>query len=232
MTERVEIARGTRPGRAGVLAMVPLVIAYAPFALVIGATAADHGDAVAGWAGSWLIYGGSAHLAAMRTLYEAGPAMAILTGLLVHARLLVYSAGLARTWPSQPRWFRFAAAGLIIDPTFAAAERHASGCPDAGQQRRYFVAAGLTLGAGWSAAIAAGALVGSRLDGIHLEVVVPLCLLALIGEALRSVGTRAVVVVAALVAVFAARLPAGMGLLAAVGAGTCAGQITDRRARR
>ena len=60
--------------------MVPLLVAYMPFALVIGATAAEHGSPVAGWAGSWLIYGGSAHLAAIRTLDEAGPVMAIITG--------------------------------------------------------------------------------------------------------------------------------------------------------
>ena len=84
-----------------------------------------HGAPLAGWAGSWLIFGGSAHLAAIRTLDQAGAVAAILTGLLINARLLVYSASLARRWRGQPRWFRVAAAGLIIDPTWAAAERHA-----------------------------------------------------------------------------------------------------------
>ena len=49
--------------RAGVVAMVPFVLGYAPFALVIGAAVAKSGDPLAGWSGSWLIYGGSAHLA-------------------------------------------------------------------------------------------------------------------------------------------------------------------------
>ena len=142
--------------RSGALAMLPLLASYIPFALVIGSTAADHGAALAGWAGSVLIFGGSAHLAALRTLDEAGPLAAILTGLLVNARLLVYSASLARRWPEQPRWFRLVAAGLIIDPTWAAAERHAGQCSDPRQQRRYFLAAGLTLAAGWSGAMAVG----------------------------------------------------------------------------
>jgi predicted branched-subunit amino acid permease len=59
----------------GVLTMLPLLAAYIPFALVIGAAVAEHGSPVAGWSGSWLIYGGSAHLAAIRTLDEAGPAV-------------------------------------------------------------------------------------------------------------------------------------------------------------
>jgi len=157
--------------------------------------------------------------------------MAILTGLLVNARLLVYSAGLARSWPGQPRWFRIAAAPLIIDPTFAAAERHALECGDAAQQRRYFIGAGLTLGAGWSAAIAVGAAVGSRLDGLDLDIVVPLCLLALIGSSLRISASLLVVVVAAAVAALAAALPAGAGILAAVAAGSVSGVLWDRRSR-
>src|SRR5829696_6794379 len=77
-------------------------------ALVIGTIVAEHGDPLAGWAGSSLTFGGSAHLAAIRTLDDAGPVVAIFTGLLINARLLVYSASLARRWSDQPLWFRFA----------------------------------------------------------------------------------------------------------------------------
>ena len=162
--------------RSGALAMLPLLASYIPFALVIGSSAADHGAALAGWAGSFLIFGGSAHLAALRTLDQAGPLAAILTGLLVNARLLVYSTSLARRWPEQPGWFRVVAAGLIIDPTWAAAERHAGQCTDPRQQRRYFLAAGLTLGAVWSGAMAVGAVDGGsprRARSPDLHPVVP-----------------------------------------------------------
>ncbi|MFM2076504.1 MAG: hypothetical protein RJA49_394, partial [Actinomycetota bacterium] len=60
--------------RAGMLAMLPLIAGYLPFALVVGAAVAEHGTPWAGWAGSWLIYGGSAHLATVRTLDKAGHA--------------------------------------------------------------------------------------------------------------------------------------------------------------
>lgn len=216
---------------AGALAMLPLIAAYAPFAVVIGAAVADHGAVLAGWAGSWLVFGGRAHLATIRTLDDAGPVIAIFTGLLINARLVVYSASLAGRWPQQPRWFRIAAAGLIIDPTWAAAERHAEQCDDLAQQRRYFIAAGLTLGCGWSGAIAAGALAGARLAWLDLDIVVPLCLLGLIGSALRTGGARSVIVVAALVAVLTVHLPAGSGLLLAIVAGTSVGVLHDRRSR-
>jgi predicted branched-subunit amino acid permease len=215
--------------RDGVLAMLPLLAAYIPFALVIGAAVADHGAPLAGWAGSWLIYGGSAHVAAIRTLDENGAVAAILTGLLINARLLVYSASLGRRWAAQPRWFRVVAAGLIIDPTWAAAERHSGQCTDLGQQRRYFLAAGLTLGAGWSGAIAMGALMGARLDWLDLEIVIPLCLLGLVGAGLRASGARSVIVVAATVAVATTGWPAGTGLLVSIVAGCAAGLAHDRR---
>ena len=89
--------------RDGALAMLPLLAAYVPFALVIGSVAADHGRPLAGWAGSWLIFGGSAHLAALRTLDQAGPVAAILTGLLVNARLArVQRVARPAAGPSNP----------------------------------------------------------------------------------------------------------------------------------
>lgn len=217
--------------RSGAMAMIPLLAAFIPFGLVIGSAAADQGEPLAGWAGSWLIYGGSAHLATIRTLETAGPVAAIVTGLLVNARLLVYSASLAQHWREQPRWFRVAAAGLIIDPTWAAADKHAGHCTDPRAQRRYFIAAGLTLGLGWSGAIAAGALVGARLDWLDLEIVVPLCLLGLVGAGLRASGARSVIVVAAATALLTAGWPAGTGLLMAVAAGCAAGMASERRTR-
>jgi predicted branched-subunit amino acid permease len=226
-----ELGAVRSPIRQGAAAMLPLVVAYAPFAFVIGAAAADHGTPIAGWAGSWLIYGGSAHLATIRTLDDAGPLLAIATGLLINARLLVYSAGLARSWPNQPRWFRIAAAGLIIDPTFAAGERFAADCRNVVDQRRHFLAAGLTLGAGWSAAIGLGAVLGSRMGGVDVDIVIPLCLLALVGDALRDSGSRVVVFVAALVGAFTSSLPAGTGLLLAIAAGAWTGLASERRSR-
>jgi branched chain amino acid efflux pump len=111
--------------RDGVTAMAPFVVGYAPFALAVGAVVASHGDRVAGWAGSWLIYGGSAHLSTLRTLDRSGLLLAILAGALVNARV-IYSAPLATRGSTQPTWFRLVAAPLIIDPTWALATRAAT----------------------------------------------------------------------------------------------------------
>lgn len=217
--------------RAGAVAMLPLVAGYVPFALVIGAAVAHHGARLAGWAGSWLIFGGSAHLATIRTLEKSGAVAAVLTGLLINARLVVYSASLARRWIDQPRWFRVVGAALIIDPTWALAERHADRCADPRAQRRYFLAAGLTLGIAWSLAIAVGIVVGSRLDWLDVDIVVPLCLVTLIGGGIRARTERCIIAVAASTAVLTRNLPSGTGLLLAVAAGVAAGGAMDRRTR-
>ena len=220
-----ELARGDAWSdvRAGALSMVPLVVAYVPFALVIGTVLADHGGVLVGLVGTWLIFGGSAHLATVRTAGQAGAAVAVLTGVLVNARLVVYSAGLARHWSRQPWWFRLVAAPLVIDPTWAVGERLAKECPDPAAQRRRFLAAGMTLGVGFSAAVATGMLAGTQVPTGDLVIAVPLCLLALVGPGLRQRANRRVVMAASAVAVVTSAWPSGTGLLVAIIGGCAAG---------
>jgi predicted branched-subunit amino acid permease len=208
--------------------MLPLIAAYLPFALVIGNAVAEHGDRLAGWSGSWLIYGGSAHLTALRTLDDAGAAAAIVAALLLNARLLLYSADLARAWRGQPRWFRLVAAGLIIDPTWAVGQRHAAGCSNLRDQRRFFLAAGLTLGTGWAAAIAVGAVAGGTVTWLDLDIVVPLCMLALVSDRLQRRNWQVVAAsVAAALATGGWPPAASLPLVVIVGCAT--GALADAR---
>jgi predicted branched-subunit amino acid permease len=209
--------------RAGALAMAPLVVGYAPFALVIGAAVARVEPPVAGWSGSWLIYGGSAHLAALQGIAGGETLVAIATALLVHARLLVYSASMAPQWADQPRWFRLLGPALLIDPTWALVQQHPQGSPEA--RRGFFLGAGLLLGAVWSTLIAVGAIAGSRLPSVGLEMAAPLCLIALLGSRLRDRAHRWAAVAGAGTAVVGLAWPYGMGIAAAIVAGTVAAHL-------
>ena len=64
----------------------------------------------------------------------------------------------------------------MIDPIWAVIDRRNSDRETAAAQRRFFIAAGLTFGAGWCGLVALGAVIGDRLDGRHLAIAVPLCL--------------------------------------------------------
>ncbi len=155
--------------------------------------------------------------------------LAIFTGLVINARMLVYSAGLAVRWPHQPRWFRIAAAGLINDPTFAVADRDAREHDDPREQRRFFVGAGLTLLACWSVGMGAGAVIGTRLDGIDLGIVAPLCLLAMVGDGLRAGPTPASSCCRPhRWRCSPRRSPRGRESSSAVAVGTAAGAVADR----
>jgi predicted branched-subunit amino acid permease len=221
-------SRRRPPGRDGVVAMAPLVLAFAPFALVIGSSVASLDDPVAGWAGSWLIFGGSAHLAAVHGLLDGAPVLAVLTGLLVQVRLLVYGASVAPRWREQPRWFRAVAPALLIDPTWALADRHDQPDRSLVEQRRFFLAAGLTLGVAWSAMIAAGAVIGDRLPDVGLDLAAPLCLLALVGVRLRERRHRWAAISAAVVALVTSGWAAGTGMVVAIGAGCVAAVVIGR----
>jgi predicted branched-subunit amino acid permease len=213
--------------RDGVQVTLPFVAGLAPFALAIGAAVAVHGDAVAGWSGSWLIYGGSAHLATLHTLETSGLLVAILAGVLIQTRLLVYSVGLSQRWSHQPIWFRLVAAPLVVDQTWAIIEARTTDRWSPAQERRFFLAVGLTLGIGWSTLIAIGAVASERIDTTHLLVALPICVAALIGPRLRDVSNRPVCVIAAAVALLGAGLPAGTGVLVAIVAGCVVGELLD-----
>ena len=93
----------------GVIDALPLFVPAIPFGLVIGLAITESGmNPFVGWSGSWLIFGGAAQLTLV-TLLGSGVAVAAAVGtaLVVNARHLMYSAALAPTFQSQPRWFRW-----------------------------------------------------------------------------------------------------------------------------
>lgn len=215
----------------GVRSMAPMLLAYSPYALVIGSAVARIDDRVAGWSGSWIIYGGSAHLAALKGISEGAYATAIAVALLVNTRLLVYSASIAPRWREQPVWFRLVGAAFLIDPTWALADQHAATGASPEAQRRFFLGAGMTLGVWWMALIGVGAVIGNRLPHVGLELVAPLCLMSLIGTRIRNRSNRWAAIAAASTALVTSHAPAGTGLMLAIAAGCVAAQVAERWSR-
>src|SRR5690606_19669705 len=127
------------------------------FALTIGALVRRHPDPLAAWAATPLILGGSAQVAVLQLTAGGAALVAVATGLLIHARLVVYGLSLAPHWRHQPTWFRVVGAATLIDPTWALGLRAAREPGGPAARRAFHLGAALTLCTGWVAMVTVGA---------------------------------------------------------------------------
>lgn len=206
--------------------MTPVVIGLVPFGIAIGsASAALDVHRLAAWAGSWLVLAGSAQLAVMQLIDDgAAPLVAISAALMINARFLVYSAGLAEWFPSATRRTRLLLAIPLVDQlyitTVARFEQHDLTEDD---RRRFYAGAATHLASAWVVAQTIGVVAGDQLPrwmGLHHA-----SLLALAGLLARSLNTgpaRIAAAVAAGTALIGAALPHYSVILVAMLAGMAA----------
>lgn len=215
---------------AGVREMLPFVVGYVPFALLVGVTVARSADPLAGWAATLPLYGGSAQLTLLE-LMTGGAVVWAAAGaaLLVNTRLLVYSAALMPLFGTAPLRTRLLAAAFVVDPTWLLAVRRTGLPGTVTDRRRHYAGTVLALTAGWVTVITAGVLLG-RVDTPVLAVVGPVCLTSLVVPHLRLPGGAAAVLAAVVVtlAASATALPAGVGTIAAMGTAAVAGALSRR----
>jgi predicted branched-subunit amino acid permease len=211
-----------RLDRDGLRDVAPMVVGVAPFAVILGVMIGQL-QAVPAWAallGAPLLYAGSAHLAVLTLLESgAGATTVVAAAAIVNARLAVYGAALEPRFRDQPGWFRWLAPHFIVDQTYAIA----SARPDLAEPdrfRRYWLTAGLALGAGWSAAMAAAVALGPFVPvGPALAFASTAVFVGLLVPRLRERTALRPAAIAAVVALVAAPLPHGSGLLVATLAG-------------
>ena len=157
---------------------LPVVLAYAPFGLALGATlSATHLPSWIAWSSSPLLFGGAAQLLAVQMLDAgAGAVLVVLGALVVNARMLLYSAALAphtAGWPARWRWL---GAYLLADPVYALAITRFTGAHADGprERLRYFFTVGLVLWPAWLGLTGAGVLLGGVLPtSLRLDLAAP-----------------------------------------------------------
>lgn len=211
--------------------IVPVVLSVLPFAAIIGVTIGQVAG-VPAWAGLLagpLMYAGTAQLAAIVLLQGgAGAATVLTTVVVINARLSLYGAVIEPHFRSQPRWFRWLAPHFLVDQTYAVAtNRH--DLADPRRFRRYWGTAGVVLGIGWTAAMAGAWLLGPVVPtDSPLTFAVTAVFVGLVVPRLRERVARRPALIAAIVALVAAPLPNGLGLLVAVAAGISPALLTTR----
>lgn len=226
----VIVTRGRDDVVAGVRAMAPMLVAFAPFGLLVGAAVATSESPVAAWLSTWTIYGGAAHLAVLDVLrHDTGVVGAAMVGLLINARMIAYSMSLAPRWRETPTRSRIAAAALLTDALWGLTHSRPAE-PDRAHRRFYF-GAGLTLWFGWPSLVTLGVLFGGWVQAVPAATLLP-CL-TLGSLAVRQVRARpelAATVAAACTAFVTASLDGGLALvLSAVAGGTAAALVQHRR---
>lgn len=225
--------RATAPALQGVRDGATLVVAYVPFALALGAALAATDVALAtAWSSSPLIFGGAAQLVAVQLISSGAAAPAVVVAaLVVNSRHLLYGASLAPHMRGWSRRSRGLAAYFMADPVYALAIGRFEGRAEAAVARlAYYFAMALTCWAGWLSLTASGVLLAGTLPtALPLEFAAPLTFLLLTLPTLKDKPTYAAAAVGGAVALPAAQLPLGVGLILATAAGITAGAATARR---
>lgn len=211
---------------------VPLFVPAVPFALIIGLAVVDSGmNQFVGWSSAWLIFGGAAQLTVI-SLLGAGAALiaAITAGLVVNARHVMYSAGLAPAFQEQPRWMQILGPYVLIDQMFALASLRTEDEP--ATFRTYYLAAGATFWTFWQITIALGLFIGPVIpEEWSLEFAVPILFIGLIVIGLDRYPKLIAALVGAGVTYLFAGLPNRAGLLVGALVGIIAGTIAERYRR-
>jgi 4-azaleucine resistance transporter AzlC len=207
------------PAGRAVRDILPIAAAVVPFGTVIGVTLEQAGlVGLPALAGTALLYAGSAQLATLTILIAGGgPIGAVLAGVIVNTRMVLYSASHGHRFRSgHPGWFRWVAPLMTVDQTFALAGR--AGELAGRDFRRYWVTMGLVLGSVWLTATAVGMRLGAMAaeEASPLAVAAPATMVALLVPHLDDARMRRVALVAAVVAVVGRVLPSGLGIIAAI----------------
>ncbi len=211
------------PFVAGIRDCIPLAIPTVPFGLVLGVLIANSTvNNMVGWLATPVIYGGAAQLTVISVLAAgSAPLAALVGGMVVSSRHLLYSAALAPSFADQPRWFRWLGPYTLVDQVFALAQRfeqseptRASPPTDPAAFRHYYLGASLVMWLPWQVWVMIGILAGAQLpNSWQLDFAVPVLFLGLAVLGIKGRPGVKAAVVAFLVAAALGSLPNQGGLL-------------------
>ncbi|MDX1467803.1 MAG: AzlC family ABC transporter permease [Acidimicrobiia bacterium] len=215
--------------RRAIFDSLPLFAPAIPFAFVIGLTIVETGfPRLLGWSTAPIIFGGSAQLVLISLLGGGTAAVAAITaGLVVNARHIMYSAALAPTFQSQPRWMRWLAPYLLIDQIFALASLRSD--DDPASFRTYYLACAATFWPLWLSFVAIGLFIGPVVPvEWNLGFAVPILFLGLVVMGIDKYPKLVAALVGAGVTFVAAGMPHRTGLLVGALAGIAAGTVAEK----
>jgi predicted branched-subunit amino acid permease len=200
-----------------------MLLAYAPFAVVVGTAVAQSNNQLAAWLGTSTIYGGAAHLAVLDILSDGGSWMsAASVGLLINMRLAAFATSMVPEWRTAPLRLRLIAAVMLVDAPWALSRGRAD--------RNFFLGAAAALFVAWPVMVTAGMLLGGWLSALAVTGILPaLSLGALVVPRLRVRPIAWAACGAVVTALATAGLPAGTSLALCAAVGCTVATVARRR---
>lgn len=204
------------------------LVGVVPFAVLIGVVAVEVGiDRAIGFASTPIIAGGSAQIAVLGAI-GGGAVAAVALGLVVNVRGLIYSATLAPSLAAQPTWFRWLAPYFLVDQMFALAAARVDAEP-AWFRTYYLTAAGLLYSV-FIACVGIGMVLGPVIGpGSPLTLAIPILFGSFLVRGIKDRAGLVTALVAGGVAAVGSALPVGLGLIAAIVAGSWVGAAYEAR---
>jgi predicted branched-subunit amino acid permease len=213
--------------------ILPVLLGVLPLAMVIGIAVRDAGvDRAPAWTASFLLCAGAAQLTAIELLGSGtAPLAIVLTTTLINSRFVLYSAGLARWFSSEPLWRRLLLALPLVDQLFVVCQRRFASHADSPDDRRwYYLGAAVTLVTGWSGGQAVAIVFAPALPGMGvLHLASPLVFIGLLTASLKNRAGLVAAVAGGASVVAAAGLPFHLNLAVGIGAGLAAGLVVTKR---
>lgn len=206
----------------------PIFAPAIPFGFVVGVAVSDAAMPTGiAFASSFIIWAGSAQLAALTLAGSASWITLVATCAIINSRHVMYSAAMSPRFRDQPRWFRWLGPYLMIDQIFALA--NAADDLSGRAFRRYYLAVGWFFWVGWHLAVFAGMRLGSSVpDSWQLGVAPAVMFVGFVVMAATRRPAVIAAVVAAMTCFLTLGLPNRLGLLVGAVAGVAAGYAADR----
>ena len=220
-------AQGLRDG-------LPFMAALAPFGLLFGVAATEAGLGLGAAMGfSAGVIAGASQFTAVSLMQDGAPAfIVVVTALAVNLRMAMYSAALAPWLGEAPLWQRALAAYALFDSSYACASQAYARHPHWSIRHRllYFAGAAGPSVPMWLILTALGSGLGAAIPGwLALDFAVPVCFLAMVAPALRTLPQVAAALTSVTLALLLAWVPYSLGLLVAAAAAMAVGAEVERR---
>lgn len=218
----------------GVRASLPFVIVVVPFAMLFGVAATEAGlpiDQVMGF--TVLVIAGASQFTALQFMIDNAPVLVILlSALAVNLRMAMYSASITPYLGDQPLWKRAVLSYLLVDQTYNLMVLDADNHPNqtVAQHTAFYIGCAIPIVPPWVAFTWVGAALGGQIPPEYaLDFAMPICFLAMVAPALRTVAHIAAAVTSVVLALALGFVPLNLGLLIAALVAMMVGAEVERR---